>query len=134
MRVINERAIFDAVHGAFEATGRYYADAQLKQIWSVVWTWDNETQRLNGEIVFSPRDIADAAKMANPPHLPLADSLEFWQLDPNTVYYIYRAKHAAFVHMGTSQMPARPWTLTALEEEDVFGFFVRELQARWEAM
>lgn len=93
-----------------------------KAIESSVWNWPNETQRVNGQVAGTKRDIVDTGK--------LKSSLELREQHgqrKSAIEIKYKAPYAAFVHYGgvvlpygnrfasTVIVPERPWISATLQ-------------------
>jgi hypothetical protein len=71
-----------------------------------IWMWDGKTKRRSGAIVNSPRNIVDTANLVN--------SLVDFGTDGNTIT-ITISDYAYYVHEGTTNMQAREFVRTALD-------------------
>lgn len=117
--------IEDAVNRAFDRLVDRFEDLQKEQIEAVRWRWfNNPTIRSSGQRVNSPRDIVDTGA--------LRDSLQVSNIGNNHVRYEYQEDYSGLVHQGfdgvgragsPESYPARPWVVTAYEENDLLEIF-----------
>lgn len=82
------------------------------------WAYPRETQRRNGDVVGSPRDIVDTGE--------LRDSLYSTVLSDFTAQVATKAPHSVFVHEGYftttgKEVPARPYLRTGVDQADRLG-------------
>jgi hypothetical protein len=83
-----------------------------------VYSWPGETERSNGQIAGTTRNIVDTANLFQSNTGPQILGLR--------VRYTWRTPYATAVHEGYQlqdgrQMPARPWTSAVLGTEPVDG-------------
>lgn len=103
-------------------------DTALTQAISArVYQWPRRTVRSNGQTVGSPRDIIDTGDLDSSQRLTRESAL-VWRWD-------WTAEHALFVHEGVTlrngtEMPARRWTVRAVEQFNPNAKFAREVRSR----
>jgi len=116
--------IEDAVNRAFDRLVDRFEDLQTEQIEAIRWRWFHSTRRTSGQVVNSPRDIVDTGA--------LRDSLQVSSIGNNHVRYEYQEDYSGLVHQGfdgvgragsPESYPARPWVVTAYEENDLLEIF-----------
>lgn len=118
--------ILEKVESAFDKTASDFAEAQRLQMDAEVYEWPRVTERVNGEVVSSPRDIVDTGE--------LQDSQEHTKLQRFRHEYLYSPEYASLVHEGGvnengTNYPARPWiedSAIELDIADTFGFYLKE--------
>ena len=103
-------------------------DSALTQAISArAYPWPNRTRRRNGRTVSSPRDIIDTGELDSSQRLT-RESRFVWRWD-------WTAAYALFVHEGVTlrngtELPARRWTVRAVEQYKPVAKFAKEVRAR----
>ena len=105
-----------AIASSFDATVDAIAQQSDTEIETSKWAWTGTTQRRNGQIVGSPRDIVDTGELLNSQQVTLYSDTE--------ALIEYTADHASIVHRD------RPFLETALEEADFAAIMAEELRDR----
>jgi hypothetical protein len=101
-------------------------DSALTQALSAkAYQWPRKTVRSNGRTVSSPRDIIDTGELDSSQRLTRESRL-VWRWDWNAAY-------ALFVHEGVTfsngtDMPARRWTVRAVEQFKPVAKFAKEVR------
>jgi len=92
------------------------------------WAWPRQSERSNGSMVGSPRNLIDTAN--------LRQSGSWQMIGPYTARFTWSANYATAVHEGAMifpwgnrdaarvQLPPRPWTRAVLGQENVGGIRV----------
>jgi hypothetical protein len=115
LRMSDLSNVVDAVHQSWAETIDEIETANRTAIQSWRYQWPRSTQRQNGELVGSPRDIVDTGKLLENQYVDRQSSETFelgWNVD-----------YAAQVHEGTTSKsgvhyPARRWTQEAIRGDD----------------
>lgn len=114
----------DAISRAFDRLVSEFEDLQVEQLEEVKWRWFRNTRRQSGQVIGSPRDIVDTGK--------LRDSLNVANVGDSHVRYEYQEDYAGLVHQGfdgvgrvgsPESYPARPWVMSAVDENDLLEIF-----------
>jgi hypothetical protein len=111
------RAVFAELAGRFQ-------DALRKQ----AYDWPRDTERSNGQVVGSPRNIIDSGALAQQQQAP--DIRGMTAVYRNTSPYAVAVHEGATLSNGTI-LPARPWTGAVLGTEPVDGIPVYDAKARF---
>lgn len=103
---LNADQVLKEQREAFKEANELAARESLEAIDAVQWAWPNETERSNGSVVGSPRNIVDQGGLKGSYH-PDAKG--------DAYSHTWDADYAAAVHNGAvfddgHSMPARPWT------------------------
>jgi hypothetical protein len=110
---------------SLEAVVNDLADAFQNLISSTIYDWPNTTERQNGSVVTSPRDIVDLGNFKRSQRVERPSRAVFqyvWDIQYATyIYYGYRT-------LSGAQMPGRDWISPALG--DLFKKFEREVKSR----
>ena len=110
--------------------GNYIPQTKLIEIKAAIaadaWEWPRPTERTNGDVVFSPRDIVDTGE--------LYDSLTIAR-NGNVAEFTWDTDYAMAVHDGATlkngtELPARPWTDLGLQQSTAVEVMQRELDNR----
>jgi hypothetical protein len=111
--------IIKAAQRAFAQTATDL-DAQFKaEISAPKWSWPGPTKRRNGQAVSSPRDIVDEGDLLASQRYQVAVFAADWE---------WAVQYSAIVHQGNgSNVPARPWTETALQAKD----WAKHFEQKW---
>lgn len=116
----NGEAIGDALEEAFHQANERLGDAFTQEITQNKWEWPNETERENGEVASSPRDIVDLGNLRR----SYAPERATEGGDP-AHDHVWNTEYAMPVHEGAKlangkgTLPARPWTEEPLERGDL---------------
>ena len=106
------KAVMAELYGAFQQS--FTAKA---------WAWPRQSERSNGSMVGSPRNLIDTAN--------LRQSGSWQMIGPYTARFTWSANYATAVHEGAMiypwgnrkaqrvQLPPRPWTRAVLGQENV---------------
>ena len=105
------KAIEQILIASLEAVVADLADAFQGLIEAKIYDWPNTTQRKNGSVVSSPRDIVDTGEFKR--------SQRTERLSPSVFQFVWDAQYAAYIYYGYrtlsgSQMPGRDWISPAL--------------------
>lgn len=123
---LNPKALDRAAARAFRKTVNQVESELTRAFDKPVWDWDGQTQRRNGEVAGSPRNIVDSGK--------LRDSQQPAQYTgPLNAQVVWTAPHAPAVFLGavyrTRQysLPARNLPRRVLNELDLGRIFQQRL-------
>ena len=110
---------------ALEVVVRDLANAFQSLIEARIYAWPNTTQRQNGSVVTSPRDIVDTGEFKRSQRLE--------RPNPHIFNFVWDAQYAAYIYygyrtLGGNQMPGRDWISPALN--DIYKEFEREVARR----
>lgn len=110
---------------ALEVVVRDLANAFQDLIEASIYDWPNTTQRQNGSVVSSPRDIVDTGAFKRSQRLE--------RPNPHIFQFVWDAQYAAYIYygyrtLGGNQMPGRDWISPALD--DLRQNFEREVARR----
>lgn len=116
----------DVINKAFDVAIEAQAEDFQAAIAADAWEWPRPTERTNGDVVFSPRDIVDTGK--------LYDSLTIAR-NGNAAEFTWDTDYAMAVHDGATlkngtELPARPWTDLGLQQSTAVEVMQRELDNR----
>lgn len=115
--MINWKLPDELITEAFRETVGGLAEECTNQIESEKWNWPRVTDRKNGAVVFSPRDIVDTGT--------LRDSQEIHEISDNYSEIHYPVEYALWVHEGgiieradgtETEIPPRPFIDAAVRE------------------
>lgn len=103
---LNDAAIIQQARAAFKEANELFAREALAEIDAKKWDWPNETERSNGSVVGSPRNIVDQGGLKGS-YQPDAK--------PDEYSHTWDADYAAAVALGAvlsdgTTLPARNWT------------------------
>lgn len=110
---------------ALEVVVRDLASAFQNLIEANVYDWPNTTQRQNGSVVTSPRDIVDTGAFKRSQRLE--------RPNPHIFQFVWDAQYAAYIYygyraLGGQTLPGRDWITPALD--DLRQSFEREVARR----
>lgn len=110
---------------ALEVVVRDLASAFQNLIEANVYDWPNTTQRQNGSVVTSPRDIVDTGDFKR--------SQRVERPNPHIFQFVWDAQYAAYIYygyrtLGGQTLPGRDWITPALN--DLHKNFEREVARR----
>jgi hypothetical protein len=106
------KAIEQILIASLEAVVADLANAFQELIEAKIYDWPNTTQRQNGSVVSSPRNIVDTGEFKR--------SQRTERLGPTMFRFVWDAQYAAYIYYGYrtlsgSEMPGRDWIGPALD-------------------
>lgn len=110
--------------GLENAAQKFSEEFQLT-IQSPLFSWPNETNRKNGEKVFTPRNIVDLGAFLNSHSWNMQDSL--------TAYFEWDTEYSTYILEGYTTSsggvyPSRDWIRTALNNNSFESILGQELR------
>ena len=114
------------INAAFNDTVEAFAEQCQTEIETDQWNWPNTTERSDGSIAGTTRDIVDTGALLN--------SVEII-VDGDVGFVSYGVDYAVQVHEGEVTpsgkiKPGRPWTVAAAQNLDISQHMADELRRR----